>query len=253
MIEFLIKYSPILFSCFITIFWYSIARYVYNLKNKNVLLHPMLSATVALITTVLLFDIEFSNYQQGTQPLTWMIGPVSIGLMVPLFENFKAIKRTAPALLFTLIVGSIFTVFSTVLIAYLLGVSKATLLSLATKSVTTPVALAIGEQTGALPSLSSLIVIVTGVMGVMTAPFIFKRLNIQNTQAQGITLGLSAHIIGSAYAIEATDKSKTQNTTGIDSCNTESGELAAFSIVSMSIVALISSFVLPWLIMLLLK
>lgn len=228
----------------LTLICYFFARYLYLKLDKPILLQPMLIATSVLIFLVNLFDIPLNSFNQGTSSLTWMIAPLSIGLMVPLAENLKDIKRYLPAILFTLTTCGIFTVAVTLLIADLLNTSHLSLLSLASKSVTTPVALIISEEINALPSLAALIVIITGVIGVITAPLIFKIFRINDEKVKGITLGLSAHIIGTAYALEDTKK---EGENGSGSTNT-TNRYAAYSIVSMSLTALLSAFILPWII-----
>lgn len=231
----------ILFSILLTLASYFSARFLYLKLHKNIFLQPMLVATIILMIVIFMFNIPLTTYQQATIPFTWMIAPLSICLMVPLAENLKEIKTILPNIIFTLLFCGTFTVAITLLIAYALGVSHLSLLSLSSKSVTTAIALVISEEVGALPSLAALIVIITGVIGVITAPIIFKILNIKDERAKGITLGLSAHIIGSAYAMEQT--SKENNSSKQNAHN----RYASYSIVSMSITALLSALLLPWL------
>ncbi len=206
---------------------YFAARTLFIRFNNNVLLQPMLIATPVLILLLLNTNISLKHYQQGTQLLSWMLAPLTIALMVPLSEHIKSVSKVLPAILLTLILAGAFTVGITLLIAHLLGVNHASWLSLVSKSVTTPVALVISEEISALPSLAALIVIITGVVGVLFAPLVFKLSKETDPRAQGITLGLSAHIIGSAYAIEQNRK------------------VAAYAIVSMSITAILSALLLP--------
>jgi len=229
-------------SIIITLFSYFFARFIYLKANKNIILQPMLIATSLLIVFVILFNTPLDEYQTGTGVLTWMIAPLSISLMVPLASNIKEIGKILPSILFTLLICATFTVSITLLIAKLLGTSQLSLLSLSSKSVTTPIALVISNQVGGIPSLAALIVIITGVIGVITAPLVFKMLNINDDRAKGITLGLTAHIIGSAYAMEykSPDDKKISNTI-------KKNRYAAFSIVSMSLTALLSALLLPWL------
>lgn len=210
-----------------TIIIYLGARHLYLKFNKPIILQPMLSATVVLVAFILFSHISLKDYQEGTFMLSWMIAPLTIALMLPLYERIKEIRQLFLPILVTLMTGSVFTVSITLAIASYLGSSKATLLSLASKSVTTPVALAISEQIHSLPSLSALIVIITGVVGVITAPLIFSLAHIKSERAQGLTLGLSAHIIGSTYALEKNKR------------------VAAYSIIAMSLNALISALLLP--------
>lgn len=217
----------ILLSFIATIGIYSLARFIYLKANKFILLQPMLSATVLLGIFLVQSHIPLEQYKEGTFLLTWMIAPLTIALMLPLYERIREIRHLLLPILFTLIICSTFTVALTLLTANYLGASKTSLLSLASKSVTTPVALSISEQIHSLSSLSALIVIVTGVIGVITGPIIFSLAGIKSERAQGLTLGLSAHIIGSTYALEKNHR------------------IAAYSIIAMSLNALLSALLLP--------
>jgi putative effector of murein hydrolase len=105
-------------------------------------------------------------------------------------------------LLLTLLIGSATGILSAVLIGKLLGVSQATLLSLMPKSITTPIAMGISEKIGGLPSLTAILVILTGMIGAIFAPFLFKWFNIKNESIQGVAMGISAHGLGTAKAFQ---------------------------------------------------
>lgn len=210
-----------------TLLIYFCARFLYFKSGKKVLLQPMLIAACILFFIISGSDISLTEYQTGTQIFSVMIAPLTIGLMVPLFVHLKTIRALLPVIIITITISAIFTVTVTLGIAYLLGASELSLLSLSSKSVTTPVALLIADEINGIPSLAALIVIVTGIIGTLLAPLLFKIMKITDERAQGLTLGLSAHVIGSAYAMEKSSKT------------------AAFSIIAMTITAVLTAIILP--------
>ncbi len=96
--------------------------------------------------------------------------------------------------------GSLTAVLSAVAIAWLLGASRATLLSLAPKSVTTPVAMGIAEQIGGLPSLTAVLVILSGITGAVLGTYTLNLVRVKDWRARGIAMGVASHGIGTARA-----------------------------------------------------
>jgi len=210
-----------------TLLCYFFALWFYKKSGRKFFLQPMLIATIILFLFISNSEVALADYQTGTQILTWMIAPLTIGLMIPLFNHLKTIRNLLPVILLTLLICGTFTIVITLLFAYLLGASELSLLSLASKSVTTPVALLISHEINGIPSLAALIVMVTGIIGTLLAPVMFRIMKIKDERAQGITLGLSAHVIGTAYAMEKNSRT------------------AAFSVIAMTITALLTAILLP--------
>lgn len=65
-------------------------------------------------------------------------------------------------MLASLVAGSVAASLCAIAIGWAMGAGMATIASLAPKSITTPVAMAVSEQIGGLPSLTSVFVIATG-------------------------------------------------------------------------------------------
>jgi putative effector of murein hydrolase len=101
-----------------------------------------------------------------------------------------------------LLAGCVTAILSAVAIAWALGASSATIASLAPKSVTTPIAMAVSERLGGLPSLTAALVILTGIVGAMTVTPVLNVLKITDWRARGFAAGLAAHGIGTARAFQ---------------------------------------------------
>jgi putative effector of murein hydrolase len=119
---------------------------------------------------------------------------------VPLFRNLAQVRRALWPIGIALLAGSLTAIVSGVGIASLLGADRETLLSLAPKSITTPVAMGVAEEIGGLPSLTAVLVVLTGTFGALVALPLFRLLGVRESAAQGFSLGLTAHGIGTARA-----------------------------------------------------
>jgi putative effector of murein hydrolase len=104
-----------------------------------------------------------------------------------------------------LLVGSLTASATAVGTAWLFGASRDTLASLAPKSVTTPIAMGIAEEIGGLPSLTAVLVILTGIIGAVVATYTLDALRIRDWRARGFAVGLTAHGIGTARALQLND------------------------------------------------
>lgn len=109
-------------------------------------------------------------------------------------------------LLAALLAGSLTATVSAVAIGRLFGASEASLLSLAPKSVTTPVAMGIAERIGGLPSLTAVLVITTGILGAVSARFIYRALGIADHAVRGFAVGVASHGIGTARAFQVSEQ-----------------------------------------------
>lgn len=162
----------------------------------------MIAATI-LIGVLLFTDTPYAVYFDGAQFVHFMLGPATVAIAVPLYQNRAAIRRALLPMAAAIIAGSATAILSAVAIAALLGASRETLLSLAPKSVTTPIAMGISEQIGGLPSLTAALVILTGIAGAIMATPLLNALGLRDWRARGFAVGVAAHGIGTARAFQA--------------------------------------------------
>lgn len=162
----------------------------------------MIAATI-LIGVLLFTDTPYAVYFDGAQFVHFLLGPATVAIAVPLYQNRAAIRRALLPMAAAIIAGSATAILSAVAIAALLGASRETLLSLAPKSVTTPIAMGISEQIGGLPSLTAALVILTGIAGAIMATPLLNALGLRDWRARGFAVGVAAHGIGTARAFQA--------------------------------------------------
>jgi putative effector of murein hydrolase len=181
---------------------YIIGLWGYRRSAGNPLCHPLLISTPLVAAALYLSNIDFNSYYAGNGILNWLLGPTTVALAVPLARQMPELPPLLITVLTTVILGGLFAVICAVAIAAGLGADHEVLLSLAAKSVTTPVAVGITEQIGGLVTLMVMVVLLTGIVGILVAQLIFRYQHIADERWQGLILGVSAHAIGTAKAFE---------------------------------------------------
>ena len=174
----------------VTLAAYLFAQKLYKWSNWNSLLNPVAVSIVTVVLLLLATHTPYQTYFSGAQFIHFLLGPTTVALAVPLYD------------LRIQFAGAFTAITSTVLIAGLLGASPETIISLAPKSVTTPIAMSIAEKLGGLPALSASLVVLTGVLGSICAGPLFLLLKVDSSSAKGFALGLSAHGMGTSRAFQ---------------------------------------------------
>lgn len=197
--------SPLL-GLTLTLLAYLFAMTVYAKAHYNPLANPVLIA-VALVVVLLEFThTPYATYFQGAQFVHFLLGPATVALAVPLYRQWSNLKRAALPLISGMAAGSLTAIVSAVATAKLLGASAQTLASLAPKSATTPIAMAVASEVGGLPSLTAVLVIFTGVLGAITARPILNLLRVTEAEVRGFALGVASHGIGTARAFQISEQ-----------------------------------------------
>ncbi|WP_422022678.1 LrgB family protein [Roseibium sp.] len=196
--------SPLL-ALTLTLVAYQVGFWIYRRAGFNPLLNPVLIAVVLLVSLLLVTDTQYSVYFEGAQFVHFMLGPATVALALPLYRQLERVRRSSIAILASLLAGSLTAAISAVGIAALFGASKETLVSLAPKSVTAPVAMGISEQLGGLPSLTAVLVILTGITGAALGPLLLNLMGVKDMAARGLAIGTASHGIGTARALQVSE------------------------------------------------
>lgn len=189
----------------LTLLAYQVGLYVYRRARLNPLCNPVVIAVALLLVTLVGTGTSYDTYFQGAQFVHFLLGPATVALAVPLYRQFHAVRKSAVAILVSIISGSLTASLSAVAIAWALGASRDTLLSIAPKSATAPVAMGISEQLGGLPSLTAVLVILTGVLGAMLGTYTMNALGVRNWAARGFAMGTASHGLGTARALQVNE------------------------------------------------
>lgn len=196
--------SPLLFLT-LTLAAFQAGSWVYERSGHKPFLNPVMTAVILLVAILTLTQTPYPAYFEGAQFVHFLLGPATVALAIPLYRQFERVRRSAVALLTSILCGSLTAISTAVGLGWLLGASRDTLLALAPKSVTAPVAMGITEQLGGLPSLTAVLVILTGILGAVIGPIVLNLLRIRDWRARGLALGTASHGIGTARALQVNE------------------------------------------------
>jgi predicted murein hydrolase (TIGR00659 family) len=197
--------SPLL-GLTITLLVYQGAFWIYRRAGFNPLLNPVALSVAALVLLLTLTGTPYQTYFDGAQFVHFLLGPATVALAIPLYAQLDKLKSMLLPLLAALLAGALTAIVSAVGIGWLLGASRSTLLSLAPKSVTTPIAMGITEKMGGIPSLTAVLVVSTGIVGAVSAKFVLDFLRVREHSVRGFAVGVAAHGIGTARAFQVSEE-----------------------------------------------
>ncbi|MFH1814906.1 MAG: LrgB family protein [Pseudomonadota bacterium] len=221
--------SPLL-GLTLTLLAYQLAYAIYVKLGSHPLANPVAIA-VALIVAILTFTgTPYAIYFEGAQFVHFLLGPATVALAVPLYAQWPRLKKLFGASMLALVTGSVVSVASVWLIAEAFGASDQVLRSLAPKSVTSPIGMGISEKIGGLPSLTAVLIMLTGIVGAVIGPALLKATGTQDDAIRGFAIGISAHGIGTARAFQISETA------------------GAFSALAMGLNGVVTSIVVPLLV-----
>jgi len=220
--------SPLL-GLTLTLCAYAIAQAIHVRCRMSPLANPVAIA-IALVGVVLVASgMSYQRYFAGAQFVHFLLGPATVALAVPLAREWPRLRRALLPLIVALLCGSATAIISAVSITALMGGGAKLLYSIAPKSATTPIAMAVSDHLGGLPSLTAALVIGTGVFGAVIARSLLNALRIQSPEARGFALGVAAHGIGTARAMQV------------------SAQMGAFAGLGMGLNGIATALLAPWL------
>jgi predicted murein hydrolase (TIGR00659 family) len=186
----------------VTLLVYAITDAVSQATQRHPLANPVLHAMWIIAVFLLLTGTSYTTYFGGAQFVHFLLGPATVALAVPLYENRKVVISAILPMLAALVVGCATAIVSVVLLAEAAGLPRAVVLSLAPKSVTAGVAMGISESLGADPALTAVATVLTGIMGAIIVTPLMNRMGITDFRARGFAVGLASHGIGTARAFQ---------------------------------------------------
>lgn len=175
-----------------------------KLSPGNALLNPIMLSIGVIAAVLCLAGIEYDDYFAGAQFIHLLLGPATVALGIPLYEKLALVKSNLIPLIAALVVGSLTAVGATVFFAHLFGFSSDIVASLAPKSTTAAVAMAISSGLSGDPALTAAVVVLTGICGALVVTPLMNAMRIKDFSARGFAVGLASHGIGTAraYAVD---------------------------------------------------
>ncbi|EON93085.1 LrgB family protein [Marinobacter lipolyticus SM19] len=221
--------SPLL-GLTMTLVAYGLAYRLYLRTRSNPLANPVVTSVVMLIGVLVLTGTPYNDYFEGGQFVHFLLGPATVALAVPLYQQFTRLRQLWLPVTISLVCGVTIAAGSSIGLAWLLGGSTEIQMSLAPKSATAPVAMGISEKIGGLPSLTAVLVVITGITGAVLGTKLFEWIRVTDDTARGIAMGVAAHGIGTARAFQV------------------SPQMGAFSGLAMALSAFATALLVPWLV-----
>ena len=167
-----------------------------------ILINPILVSIALIILFLIGFNIPYETYQESGKMIEFWLKPAVVALGVPLYLQLSQIKKLLVPILLSQMVGCVVGIISVVITAQLLGASHVVVISLAAKSVTTPIAMEVTQAVGGIPSLTAAIVVITGLIGAVTGFKVMTVGRVNNPMARGLSLGAASHALGTSAAME---------------------------------------------------
>lgn len=191
----------IAFTVIITVGIYFISRQIY-LKAQNALLTPLLLSTTAIILILHYSGITFEQYKPGKEIMTFLLGPATVALALPLYLNRHILRASLVPILVGIACGAVSTLTIAVLLAKLSGLDILIVTSIAPKSITAPIAIEIALITGGDPAIAVAFVVFTGTLGSMIGAGFLSLCKINDPVARGLAMGVTAHGQGTATILQ---------------------------------------------------
>lgn len=161
--------------------------------------NPLITTSLLIIIILMIFNLDFNHYYQSAQMLPRLLKPATVSLAIPLYKMRDKIKTELKLIISSITFGIIVHTICILILAKILSISKPLLISLIPKTITTPIAKELSSAYGGIPEITIALVILTGIFGAFISPTIFKIFKIKN---KGLSLGVSAHAVGTSKAIE---------------------------------------------------
>ncbi|MEJ8322345.1 MULTISPECIES: CidB/LrgB family autolysis modulator [Kosakonia] len=171
-------------------------------RFKLPLLNPLLVAMVVIIPILLVTGIPYDHYFQGSKILNDLLQPAVVALAFPLYEQLHQIRARWKSIITICFIGSMVAMFSGTAVALLMGATPEIAASILPKSVTTPIAMAVGGSIGGIPAISAVCVIFVGVLGAVFGHTLLNLMRITTKSARGLAMGTASHALGTARCAE---------------------------------------------------
>ncbi|QKJ87830.1 CidB/LrgB family autolysis modulator [Paramixta manurensis] len=169
---------------------------------KLSLVNPLLVSMAVIIPLLLLINMPYARYFQGSAVLNNLLQPAVVALAVPLYEQLHQIRARWKSIIAICFIGSMTAMVSGTAIALWMGASPEIAATILPKSVTTPIAMAVSASLQGIPAISAICVLVAGVLGAVFGHMVLNLLHVRNKAARGLAIGNASHALGTARCAE---------------------------------------------------
>jgi len=210
-----------------TLLAYLLGQRVQRACRGLALANPVLIAILAMAALLEFTGTPYATYFAGAQFINFLLGPATVALAVPLALNLGHVRRSFHGLGLALLAGSVTSAVSGVLVVWLLGGGRAIALSMAPKSVTTPIAMAVAREVGGVPALTAVLAIAGGIVAASIGQSVLRWLRISDWRAHGLAAGVAGSGVAASQVAPL------------------NGLAAAFAAIGIGLNGLITAFIVP--------
>ena len=171
-------------------------------KFKLAILNPLLIATICVMAVLVLFKVDYDQYNESAKYISYLLTPATVCLAVPLYEQMSLLKKNFKAVAAGIVSGVLASLVSVLVLAKLFGLSHEQYVTLLPKSITTAIGMGISEELGGIVTITVAVIIITGILGNVIAELVCKVFHIQEPIAKGLALGTASHAIGNDISLE---------------------------------------------------
>ena len=171
-------------------------------KWKLAVLNPLLISIVLVIAFLLAFHVDYESYNLSAKYLSYLLTPATVCLAIPLYLQLDLLKKNILAILGGVFSGVLASLGSVLAMYVLFGLDHAEYVTMLPKSITTAIGMGVSEELGGYVTISVAVIIITGVLGNMSAEYICKLVRIKSPISRGLAIGTASHAVGTARAME---------------------------------------------------
>ena len=171
-------------------------------KLKLDIFNPLLISAALVIGVLLVTHIDYDTYCGSAKMLNYLLTPATVCLAIPLYEQIHLLKRHYKAILLGIFAGSAAGILAVMALALICGLTHEEYVTLLPKSVTTAISMPLSNMLGGNGAITAVIVILTGVVGNLTASGFLKLIRVTDPVAKGIAIGTASHAVGTTRALE---------------------------------------------------
>lgn len=193
--------NSLAFGMVISILGYELGMFLKK-KWKLAIFNPLLLAILFVMIFLVLFRVDYDTYNSSARYLSYLLTPATVCLAIPLYQQLRILKQNAAAVAVGISSGVAASLITILLLSALFGIGHENYVTLLPKSITTAIGIGVSEELGGNPSVTAAAIIITGVVGNMTAEIVCRWFGIRHPIARGVAIGTSAHAIGTAKALE---------------------------------------------------
>ena len=193
--------QSVFFGVFVSLAAYAVGVFIKN-KTKFSLFNPLLISIIITSEVVIFAGIDYDVYYEGAKYISYLLTPATVALAIPLYEQVTVLKKNFKAIIAGIVSGVITGLCSILAMALIFGFTHEQYVTFLPKSITTAIGMGVSEELGGYVSITVAVIIITGVLGSVTAEGVLKLFKITDPCAKGIAIGTASHAVGTSKAME---------------------------------------------------